>query len=137
MEQGNQNNLNQLSKLQSQNQSFSQSLNAVLTATTDKLISQVKADTIIALQEHMATVSEAIQGHTTIMDTAYTKIETAAAKVIGYDTKLKATLDKRIKAYNSSIQRLFQVDGWQKGFFWAGIAGSILTPIMLIISRFL
>jgi hypothetical protein len=85
----------------------------------------------------MAAMSEAVQGHITIMDTAYTKIETPPPKVTGYDTKLRTTLDKRIKTYNSSVQRLFQVDGWQKGFFWAGMAGSILAPVLLIVSRFM
>jgi hypothetical protein len=35
------------------------------------------------------------------------------------------------------MQNLFKVDGWRQVFFWLGIGGSILTPIVLIVGYFL
>jgi hypothetical protein len=51
--------------------------------------------------------------------------------------KSKTVLDNRAKAYHESMQNLFKVDGWRQMFFWLGISGGILTPIILIIGHFL
>ncbi|MCL1842457.1 MAG: hypothetical protein FWF79_01455 [Defluviitaleaceae bacterium] len=116
------------------NQSFIQSLNSVLATVEDKLIAQIKADTVIALQANMTAMNEAVQSHIATMNTAYASITKTAEKVTNYDTKLKTSLDKRIKSYNESIQRLFKLDDWREMLFLAGMAGAILTPLALIIN---
>ena len=128
------NHQNQLQKLQNMNQSFIQSLNSVLATVEDKLIAQIKADTVIALQANMTAMNEAVQSHIATMNTAYASITKTAEKVTNYDTKLKTSLDKRIKSYNESIQRLFKLDDWREMLFLAGMAGAILTPLALIIN---
>ena len=51
--------------------------------------------------------------------------------------KSRTILDNRTKAYYTAMQNLFKVDGWRQVFFWLEIGGGILTPIVLIIGRFL
>jgi len=85
----------------------------------------VKADTAVALKAHIQA-----------MDNTVRRMEQTSASVTGYEKELKTTLDKRVKAYKSSINQLFKLDGWRDMLFWAGLAGGILTPIILIINRF-
>jgi len=51
--------------------------------------------------------------------------------------KSKTILDNRAKAYHTSMQNLFKVDGWRQAFFGIGLLSSILTSIVLIIGHFL
>ena len=126
---------------------FSNSLNAVLTTVADKLIAQVKADTVNALQNNMDSMNDtvreylrimgnAVESHVTEISTAYTNMTKANTRVENYDKKLKTLLDNRLKAYRESVNRLYQIDGAKKFFFWVGIMSSILTPLVLIVSRF-
>ena len=101
-------------------------VNGVLTHTSDKLISQIKADVDIALKA-------SIQA----MEAATKRIEQTSVSVTRFEKELKTNLAKRIDAYNLSINTLFKLDGWRHMVFWAGLAGGILTPIALIVSRFI
>jgi hypothetical protein len=116
----------QITNLQNMNSVFSRNLNVVLTQTSDKLTAQVKKDVETALKANLHAMSKAVQ-----------RMEQITANVTTFEGKLKSNLDKRINAYNSSIQRLFKLNDWRKILFWAGMAGGILTPIILIISKFI
>ena len=122
VQQGEKNHQAQLIKLQNMNEVFSKSLNDVLTHTSDKLITQVKSDTENALQ---ATI--------TAITTTESDIKKAAERIKNYDKSLKTTLDNRINTYRKSINELFKLDDFRQKFFWAGMIGGILTPILLII----
>ena len=116
----------QLLQLKSMNESFSKNLSDVLTHTNGKLAAQLKTE-----------VSTAIKANIQAMENTVKSMEQTVASVTGYEKELKITLDKRIKAYNASIRQLFKLDDWRDLFFWAGTAGGILTPIVLIISHFI
>jgi len=47
--------------------------------------------------------------------------------------KSKTILDNRAKDYHLSMAKLFKLDGWRQVFFWLGMYGNIVTPIVLII----
>ena len=115
-----------IANLQSMNDTFSKSLNDVLIRTSVKLTAQVKKDVDAAMKANIQAIDKTVQ-----------RMEQTAAKVTDFENKLKSNLDKRIKAYNYSIQRLFKLNGWRELLFWAGMAGGILTPIVLIIGYFL
>jgi len=93
---------------------------------SDELTVQVKKD-----------VDTAMKSNIQAMDKAVKRMEQTVANVSDFEGKLKNNLDKRIKAYNASIQRLFKLNGWRELFFWSGMAGGILTPVILIICKFL
>jgi len=108
------------------------------------LVEQVKVDTVNALQANMeamnaavqknlSTLEDAVKSHIKAIGTAHTNMEKANAKVVNYDKHLKTLLDNRLKANRESVNRLFDVDGFRKFMFWAGILCSILTPIVLIV----
>jgi len=124
---------NQLSNLQNQNNQFSKNLNDVLTKMSSSLIEQVKTDTATALQEHMTVIENAVEGHIIAIDNAHTLMKTANTKVINYDKALKTRFDKKLTTQKTSINKIFEVDGLKRFFFWAGIVCSILTPIVLIV----
>ena len=107
------------------NEAFSKNLNAVLIQTSDKLTAQVKKDVDTAMKTNVLAMQKTVQ-----------RMEQTATNVTIFEGKLKNNLDKRINAYNSSIQRLFKLNGWRNLFFWTGMVGGILTPIVLIISKF-
>jgi len=71
------------------------------------------------------------------MEDTVKHMEQTSAKVTTFEKELKTMLIKRINAYNSSINKLFKLDGWRHMVFWTGIVGGILTPILLIASYFL
>jgi len=115
---------------------------------TGKLIAQVKADTVNAMQnnmdsmnnavrEYLCIMGDAIESHVSEISTAYTNMTKANTRVENYDKKLKTLLDNRLKAYRESVNRLFQIDDGKKFLFWIGLVCSIVTPIVLIVSRFL
>jgi len=123
---------------------FSQSLNDVLKDLAFKLIEQVKVDTVNALlanmeamntavQENLSIMDKAVKNHIKAINTAHKNMDTANTKVINYDKHLKILLDNRLKATKESVYRLFDVDGFRKFMFWAGILCSIFTPIVLVV----
>ena len=147
LENYNTNHQSQLHLLKNQNDMFSKCLNDVLEAIADRLVAQVKADTVTAMQENMDSMNgtvreylrimgDAVESHVTEISTAYTNMTKANTRVENYDKKLKTMLDNRLKAYRESVNRLYQIDGAKKFFFWVGIMSSILTPLVLIVSRF-
>ena len=127
----------QLQNLQSQNQLFSQNLSAVLTSIANKLVEQVKVDTVnalqanmeamnIAVQKNFTTLEDAVKTHIKAISTAHTNMEKANTKVVNYDKHLKTLLDNRLKRSKESISKIFEVDGLKRFFFWAGLVCSIL-----------
>ena len=108
------------------NEVFSKSLNAVLMNTSDNLTAHIKKDVDAAMKANIQSMDKTVQ-----------RMEHYTANVAVFEDKLKSSLDKRIKAYNASIHRLFKLNGWRELLFWAGMAGGILTPILLIINRFI
>jgi len=46
---------------------------------------------------------------------------------------LKTLLDKRLERSKVSIDKMFEVDGLKRFFFWAGLVCSVLTPIVLTV----
>jgi len=133
IEQNDQNHLNQLSKLQNQNQLFSQSLNAALTTVVDKLSVQIKGDTDIALQAHMTAIDTAFIKYQRSIDSVSNQIDGTIDRLTKYDKTLKANLDKSVKSYRVSINRLFQLNDTREKIFWLGMLGGIATPIMLVL----
>ena len=107
------------------NEAFSNSLNAVLIHMSDELTAHVKKDVDTAMKANIQAMDKAVQ-----------RMERSADSVTIFESKLKSGLDKRVKAYNASIQRLFKLNSWRELIFWAGMAGGILTPIILLIIRF-
>jgi soluble cytochrome b562 len=108
------------------NEAFSKSLSDVLTHTNGKLSAQLNAE-----------VSAAITDSVQAMNKAAKRMEQTAANVTDYEKELKITLDKRIKSYKSSIDRLCQIIGWRELLFLLGTAGGIITPIVLILNHLL
>jgi len=133
IEESDQNHLNQLSKLQNQNQLFSQSLNAVLTTVVDKLSMQIKGDTEIALKSHMTAIDTAFIKYQRSMDSVSNQINDTVDRLIKYDKTLKSNLDKSVKSYRASINGLFQLNDTREKLFWFGMFGGIATPIMLVL----
>jgi len=127
----------QLSKLESMNQAFNQSLNAVLAQTEDSLIAQVAADTQIALAANTDAMNAIIKAMETASAGVTVSVKDFNKNLNDTFKKSKTILDSRAKAYHTAMQNLFKVDGWRQAVFWLGIAGGILTPIVLIIGRFL
>ena len=121
-----QSNQQQLKQLENINAVFSKSLNDVLSLTSDRLIEQVTAD-----------VDTAIKANIKALNNATARMEQTADRVTNFEGQLKTTLDKRVKAYDSSIKNLFQLNDKRELFFWLGMGGAILTPIVLIISLIL
>jgi len=115
----------QIAGLQNMNEAFSKSLNAILIHTSDKLTAHIKNDVDAAMKANIQSMDKAVQ-----------RMEHSAANVTVFEGKLKSGLDKHIKAYNASIQRLFKLNSWRELLFWAGIAGGILTPVIMLISIF-
>jgi len=105
--------------------------------TADKLITQVKKNTDTALKENVINIENATLDHVNAIESAYFKIKEANEIVSNYNKKLKIRLDNSTKAYNSSINRLFQLDNNRKFLFWTGILFSILTPILLLLNLFI
>ena len=116
-------NQQQLKQLENMNATFSKSLNDVLSHTSDRLLAQLKAD-----------VDTAIKVNIKALNTATSQMEQTTANVSSYEGKLKTNLDKRIKAYDSSIKKLYQLNDGREWFFWMGMLGSIITPIVLILN---
>jgi len=121
-----QKNQEQLKRLENMNETFSKSLNDVLTHTSDKFTAQLKEDVDVAMKANMQSMESTVKN-----------MEQTSAKVTSFEKELKTTLVKRISAYNSSINKLFKLDDWRQLVFWAGMAGGILTPIVLIADYFL
>ena len=119
------------------NEAFSQSLKSVLTPMTDKLIAQVTADTQTALEANAEAMNAIIKAMKTASAGVTNDIEKFNTNLTKKYEKSKAVLDNRAKAYHTSMQNLFKVDGWRQVIFWVGLWAAILTPIMLIISHFL
>jgi hypothetical protein len=86
------------------------------------LTAQVKADTDKALKSNIKALAD-----------TENEIKKAVSRITAYDKDLRTLLNKRTKDYQTSINRLFEVDGWRQKMFWAGVIGSIATPIALII----
>jgi IS1 family transposase len=133
LESYNTNNQNQLQNLKSQNELFSKSLNAALTSVTDKLITQIKTDTVTALSEQRAIAYDSMQDYITATNIVVRQMNETAEMVNGYDEKIKTSLDKRVRAYNSSIKELFALNRKEKLFFFFGILGGIATPTILFL----
>ena len=132
--QKNHSDLSQLvSQLQNQNKLFSKSLDEAIQGLACKLIEQVKADTVTALDNHMATLEIVVSNHINEMKSAYTSLTTATKKVNEYDNHLKKTLDKKIGKFDASIKNLFKVSGNEAAFFYIGLLGAIATPIILLL----
>jgi hypothetical protein len=127
----------QLTKMESMNQVFSRNLNGVLTTTTDKLIAQIIADTQIALEANAETMTAIIKAMETASAGVTDNVKAFNKNLNDTFKKSKTVLDSRAKAYHTSMQNLFKVDGWRQVFFWLGIGGGILTPIVLIVGYFL
>ena len=72
---------NQITELWNQNDMFSRSLKAVLAETADKLLDQVKADTVTVLQEYMDLMESVVQEHITAINSAYEQMTKANTKV--------------------------------------------------------
>ena len=115
------------------NESFSKNLNSALVHLADKIITHVSADAKTALEANndmitsiISKMEEASKGVTGMVDD-FNKNLNATYK------KSKTILDNRVKGYHSSIANLFKLDGWRQVFFWLGMYGSIITPILLII----
>ena len=108
------------------NETFSKSLKDVLAHTSDELATELKKD-----------VDNAIKANIQAMETTIKRMERTASNVTNFEKELKTTLAKRINSYNSSINKLFRLDDWRQIVFWAGMAGGILTPIVLILCYFL
>ena len=119
------------------NQTFSRNLNGVLTTTKDSLIAQITADTQIALEANTETITAIIKAMETASAGFTDNIKAFNKNLNETFKKSKTILDNRAKSYHTSMQNLFKVDGWRQVVFWLGIAGGILTPIVLIIGHFL
>jgi len=119
------------------NQAFSRSLNAVLAQTRDSLIDKIAADTQIALEANAEAMNAIIREMETASAEVTDNVEKFNANLTKRYEKSRTVLDNRAKAYHESMQTLFAVDGWRQVAFWLGIGGGILTPIVLIIGRFL
>ena len=137
LNQYNQSHKSQLSKLENMNQAFSRNLNGVLSTTRDSLISQVVADTQIALEANAETMNDIIKAMETTSTGVTVSVKDFNKNLNNTFRKSKTILDNRAKAYHSSMQNLFKVDGWRQTLFWVGLLASILTPIVLIIGKFL
>ena len=85
-----------------------------------------------AVQENLNVLEDAVKSHIKSINTAYTKMDTANTSVINYDKRLKTLLDKRLERSKVSINKIFEIDGLKRFFFWAGLVCSILTPIVLV-----
>ena len=133
IEENDQHHLNQLSKLQNQNQLFSQSLNAALMTVVDKLSVQIKGDTDIALKSHMAAIDTAFKKYQRSMDSVSSNIDGTVDRLTKYDKTLKANLDKSVKSYRASINGLFQLNDTREKVFWLGMFGGIATSILLLL----
>ena len=123
----------QLSKLQSMNEAFSKSLNAVLATTTDKIIAHVKSDTDTALKANREAMTAIIKSMETTAENVLSNVKKLNKNLSETFKKSKTVLDNRANAYHSSMARLFELDGWRKKIFWAGICASIATPLVLIL----
>ena len=108
------------------NEAFSKNLNDVLVHTSVKIISQLKKD-----------VDTAIKANLKSMEDTAKRMEQSSTNVTRFEKELKNSLIKRINSYNSSIDRLFELDGWRHMVFWSGVKGGILTPLIIIIGHFL
>ena len=104
---------------------------------TDKLIAHVKADTKAALEANNKTMSNIITTMETTSKGFTDSIKAFNKNLNDTFKKSKTILDNRAQAYHSSMERLFKIDGWRQTLFWLGLCGAILTPIVLILSRFL
>ena len=116
------------------NESFSKSLNDALILTTDKLIAQVKADTLVALEANNDTITNIVESMKTASAGVTTMVEDFNKNLHTTYKKSKAVLDGRVKAYHTAMAYLFKVDGWRQVFFWLGILASISTPIFLALN---
>ena len=134
----------QLSQLHNQNQLFSKSLNEILIEVVDKLVEQVKNDTVTALNGNMSAMNNAVDENLTNMRSvviehiesileAHKLMQECNKQVVDYDKSLKTKLDNSIKKYNTSITRLFQLNNKEKLYFRLGIFGGIATPVVLIV----
>jgi len=99
----------------------------------DKLSVQIKGDTDIALQSHMAAIDTAFKKYQRSMDSVTSNIDGAVDRLTKYDKTLKANLDKNVKSYRASINGLFQLNDTREKVFWLGMFGGIATPIMLML----
>ena len=116
----------QLNQLESMNTKFTKNLSDAITLTSDKLLAQVKSDVDIVIKANIKA-----------LNTATSQMEHTIANVTNYEGKLKTNLDKRIKAYDSSIKKLYQLNDGRELFFWVGMLGSIITPIVLLLNLIL
>jgi len=119
------------------NQAFSRNLNGVLTTTTDKIITQVIADTQIALEANSKSMTAILKAMETASAGVTDNVKAFNKNLSDTFKKSRTILDNRAKAYHTSMQNLFKVDGWRQILFWVGLLASIFTPIVLILSRFL
>jgi len=78
----------------------------------------------------------ALHGNIDAMENTVIRINATAAKVTDYEKDLKTTLDKRIKAYRESINKMFNLDGWRELLFWGGMVSNIFTLLLLLITIF-
>ncbi|MCL2049746.1 MAG: hypothetical protein FWG87_13585 [Defluviitaleaceae bacterium] len=115
------------------NEAFSKSLNAVLDATTDKIIAHVKADTDAALKANRETMTAIIKNMDSTAENVLSNVKKLNKNLSETFKKSKTVLDNRANAYHSSMARLFVLDGWRKKVFWAGICAGIATPLVLIL----
>jgi len=104
---------------------------------TDKLIAQVSANAKTAFNANCDTMTNIIKTMETASAGVTGMVEDFNKNLTAAYKKSKTILDNRAKAYHSSMDNLFKVDGWRQVFFWLGICGGILTPIVLIVGHFL
>jgi len=100
---------------------------------TDKIIDQLKTDYETAQNNNVNIVNSILETVETASTNITTKTDSFTKKLTSVFAKSKKDIDSHAKVYDSSVKRLFQVDGWRKLFFWLGIWSSICTPIVLII----
>jgi len=144
MNQNHQQYQDQLIQLHNQNQLFSKSLNEILIGVVDKLVEQVKNDTVTALNSNMSAMNSVVDENLANMRSvviehiesileAHKLMQECNQQVIDYDKSLKTKLDNSIKKYNTAITRLFQLNNKEKLYFRLGIFGGIATPVVLIV----
>ena len=95
------------------------------------------ADTQIALEANTEAMTVIIKEMKTVSAGVTVSVKDFNKNLTAAYKKSKTILDNRAKAYHSSMDNLFKVDGWRQVVFWLGICGGILTPIVLIIGHFL
>jgi hypothetical protein len=137
IEQHSQSHQSRLLKLENMNEAFNRNLKSVLTTMTDKIIAQVSVDAKSAFNANCDTMTNIIKTMEIASTGVTDMVEDFNKNLNAAYKKSKTILDNRAKGYHSAMDNLFKVDGWRQMFFWLGICGGILTPIVLIVGRFL